>query len=587
MLLPFALWFLTFTTMQGQYLNKIWYSGITGTPWDLNDTLYTGGNIINFFVDTVAITREFRKMNFSESHTVKSNAIGEVDFYSNGMYIANKNNDTMVGGTDLNPGYYRDAWAADKIGYRLRDGIILVPDLNLPNHYRLFHKCISDNVILPDQILTTLIDLDGDDGLGAVVEKNKIVYENKNQRLSQSHFNAVRHANGRDWWLVNILYATGDMLLHLYTPDSIYQFIGIRGFDYEALWDDRFGVGQCQFSPDGSKFATVYSRRKNMNYQASIEYYLFDRCLGEFAPFFFENAPDNVSQHGVSFSQDSRYLYESNMNYLNRYDTEGADVFASKDTIAEWDGYHWNPVQGQNWPTRLGFSEIGPNGIIYLHTSSGSPYMHKVLHPTLPDSTEVIQHFRIPAVNTWTISNYPNYQLGAVDGPCANMVGPPTALFAWEADMADVTYTDQSVGVPLSWQWDFGDGATSAAQHPQHPYLNDGTYTVCLTASNIYGSDTWCQEVAIKTTAVKNLHSELPKLRLTPNPATEQVTVTVSTDVEGAVTLYDMAGRQIVTTNISQGRSIIDTKGMPSGAYTVHVTFTNGGRLQESLIIQR
>jgi PKD repeat protein len=49
---------------------------------------------------------------------------------------------------------------------------------------------------------------------------------------------------------------------------------------------------------------------------------------------------------------------------------------------------------------------------------------------------------------------------------------------------------DQSSNGPTSWSWDFGDGGTSTVQNPQHTYNAAGTYTVALTATNQYGSDT-------------------------------------------------------------------------------------------------
>ncbi|MBU1488104.1 PKD domain-containing protein, partial [bacterium] len=53
-----------------------------------------------------------------------------------------------------------------------------------------------------------------------------------------------------------------------------------------------------------------------------------------------------------------------------------------------------------------------------------------------------------------------------------------------------VTFSDSSTGDVLSYLWDFGDGDTSTAQNPAHPYNNSGTYTVSLTVSDTCGSDT-------------------------------------------------------------------------------------------------
>ncbi|MFH0813075.1 MAG: PKD domain-containing protein [Pseudomonadota bacterium] len=53
-----------------------------------------------------------------------------------------------------------------------------------------------------------------------------------------------------------------------------------------------------------------------------------------------------------------------------------------------------------------------------------------------------------------------------------------------------VSFTDQSIGDPTSWLWNFGDSQTSTEQNPTHIYASAGTYTVSLTVSNASGSDT-------------------------------------------------------------------------------------------------
>ncbi len=60
-----------------------------------------------------------------------------------------------------------------------------------------------------------------------------------------------------------------------------------------------------------------------------------------------------------------------------------------------------------------------------------------------------------------------------------------------------VTFTDQSSNAPTSWQWDFGDGATSTEQHPVHEYMAVGDYTVTLTVGNSYGTGTETKEAYI------------------------------------------------------------------------------------------
>lgn len=63
-----------------------------------------------------------------------------------------------------------------------------------------------------------------------------------------------------------------------------------------------------------------------------------------------------------------------------------------------------------------------------------------------------------------------------------------------------VQFTDKSLGEPTSWNWDFGDGATSTEKNPAHTYTSLGTYTVALTVSNANGKDTTSKDGYITTT---------------------------------------------------------------------------------------
>ncbi len=74
------------------------------------------------------------------------------------------------------------------------------------------------------------------------------------------------------------------------------------------------------------------------------------------------------------------------------------------------------------------------------------------------------------------------------------VVAPAAASFHDNAPVClgeTVVFTNTSSGAePLSFRWGFGDGVTSTLTNPTHLYAAAGDYTVTLTATNPYGSDT-------------------------------------------------------------------------------------------------
>ena len=70
------------------------------------------------------------------------------------------------------------------------------------------------------------------------------------------------------------------------------------------------------------------------------------------------------------------------------------------------------------------------------------------------------------------------------------------ADFSHSVSSTTVQFTDSSTHAE-SWVWDFGDGNTSTMANPTHTYATDGTYTVCLYASDTCSADTICYSVNV------------------------------------------------------------------------------------------
>jgi uncharacterized protein (TIGR02145 family) len=70
---------------------------------------------------------------------------------------------------------------------------------------------------------------------------------------------------------------------------------------------------------------------------------------------------------------------------------------------------------------------------------------------------------------------------------------PPVAAFETSdtSGTAPLTvhFIDQSTNEPTIWYWNFGDGSSSYKKNPVHKFINAGKYTVKLTVTNSYGSN--------------------------------------------------------------------------------------------------
>ena len=60
-----------------------------------------------------------------------------------------------------------------------------------------------------------------------------------------------------------------------------------------------------------------------------------------------------------------------------------------------------------------------------------------------------------------------------------------------------VDFTNTSTGENLVYLWDFGDGQPSMEANPSHIYQVVGDYTVTLTTTNNYGTDTKLDYISV------------------------------------------------------------------------------------------
>ena len=254
----------------------------------------------------------------------------------------------------------------------------------------------------------SLIDMSKNNGLGAVIEKNKILIEDI---LASAKMTACQHANGKDWWIIMKKYHGGVFYKVLLTENGFeVQEQSIGGYTYSD------SAGQAVFSPDGTKY--VRQQMVSMDIGNFLNIYDFDRCTGLLSNPIQIAYSDSAWSGGVAISPNSRFLYVSSYEYVYQFDLWADNIESSKDTVAIYDGWYYG--NDPNFRSTFFLMQLGPNGKIYISANNSIPYLHVINHPDLPgDSCDVCQHcVELPTFNAFSMPNFPNYRLGAAAEPC-------------------------------------------------------------------------------------------------------------------------------------------------------------------------
>lgn len=151
------------------------------------------------------------------------------------------------------------------------------------------------------------------------------------------------------------------------------------------------------------------------------------------------------------------------------------------------------------------------------------------------------------------------------DKPAAAFDAPVTS--ACKAPLT-VNFNNTSTG-GVNYQWDFGDGNTSAQRNPSHTYTTNGNYTVTLIVTNSNGcNDTLVIPDYIKIQSPKAVINNLPASFCAPLTWTFSSTVNTVDPVIG----YEW--------NLGDGNTSIlpnPTHTYPAGSYNIRLVITTAG----------
>ena len=389
---------------------------------------------------------------------------------------------------------------------------------------------------------------------------------------------AVRHGNGRDWWVITLSKDSRMMVVYLADESGI-RHHHTQQIENDLTYEDP-AVGQIAVSPDGTKLAWMAGYYYDKTDGSQFFVADFDRCDGTVYNEQYRYVTSSGLGAGIAFSQDGRYLYTALAKQMYRYDLTRPDALDAGTLIAEYDGFtfldYWNCEAKVNF----NMLKLGPDGRMYVFASSAfCRYIGVIHHPD--ESLQYIDHrphsLLTPRPFFRTVPNLPEYRLGPLDGSPCDTLGidnHPVAKYRYEPDTTDyrhIRFTDLSYFRPETWSWDFGDGsARSSERHPRHTYALNGTYTVCLTVSNEIDSHTTCRTLTIGPSSTGDAGTGVTAaITLYPNPVEDLLLVTLGEYIpeSGVITIYDISGRQVAEHVVRYGHNTLDLSRLAAGTY--------------------
>ncbi|MBO3272338.1 T9SS type A sorting domain-containing protein [Hymenobacter defluvii] len=316
------------------------------------------------------------QMDAYEATTVLSHpATGRLQLYSNGAQVWDRTHQVMPNGSNL--WGTSTLYGTERVASLATQGALLVPVPGDTAAYYLFTLQAGAKVIdLPVPAATragslaySFVDMRLHNGLGDVVStiKNRLLDMGLTEKLT-----AVRHANGRDYWLISHEWLSNAFKVYPITasgvgPPARYALGPLQPTDTTSSGYYDQLTGTLKASPDGRKI--VFDTPATA---APFGLYDFDAATGAVSNYV--NLGVLLDAYGACFSPDNTKLYVPNfsrtptgrhVNRISQYDLQAGDAAAiaasGQSILVDNPTTNIGPGYGST-PYSL---QIGPDGRIY------------------------------------------------------------------------------------------------------------------------------------------------------------------------------------------------------------------------------
>ncbi len=506
-------------------------------------------------------------MDFDGASSCMSDRNGKFIFATNSVKIIDATGKTMINGYDIDPDGSNFASIYPQTS-------VLIPLISDSNKYIILHEStiLAKGSVAAKPLMLRIVNFNTPNSLGIADKKSKIFF---NDTFQLSAMCPVRHANGRDWWLVKPSIDRNEMINFLINDTTI-SIYNIEKID-TSLYN---GYTQACFSPNGKYYAKVTIDQDSVG--TIIDLLQFDRCSGKFSYLKKYEIPNSAVAIGCCFSPNSRFLYVS-----GRYSLYQIDLFSKEKEIIKIDTIDsFIEILGGGFTGYVLFGpmERGPDGRIYNVSGTFRRMINVIDKPNLLGKACVVKKHSIRLAGLQeTIPNHPNYRLGPIDGSPCDTLGInniPVAEFRYNQDTSEykkIEFTNLSWYEPDEFWWDWGDGSamyytTEWDTSITHTYPKDGVYQVCLRAKNMNGENTICKEIKLGTTGINSYNANIA-IQMYPNPTHNLFIINVEDYLPSKMimTIYDIQGKEVLHKRLYQGSNMIDLELMNAGVYIVEI----------------
>jgi gliding motility-associated-like protein len=382
------------------------------------------------------------QLNTMEGSASIADSNGNLLFYTNGVSVWNKNHEIMENGTGL-------MGDSSSIQSAL---IVLKPGSN--TIYYIFTVAAGGGI---DGFRYSVVDIEADNGLGAIIEKNILLHTPTSEAIS-----VTWHNNGEDIWVVSHNYGNNIFSAYLITADGVAlnPVTSSTGFVVNG-----YGHSCMKISPKGNKLAFSLQHTSN-----NTQLFNFDNNTGVVS-----NPVTLLSgggDYGLEFSPSGNVLYTTNLGSLYQYNLEADDISNSGIEI-----FYTSP---DAFTGQVASLQIAPDNKVYVARHSTK----RLSAINNPDVVGFGCDFEDYAIDLADFFEHRGCTLGLPNTVLTSVlkinIDAESVCIGEEATFSINLNSNQFENL----LWDFGDGTTSNEYNPTHIYQDIGTYTVKVIVQN-------------------------------------------------------------------------------------------------------